>query len=127
RPTATAPPPLDESVIHLDGSVTGSGEGGYRPGLRHGPQTLTGSRNACGTIERDAPPPLTVTVEPSSPALEIARCAGHSPASCRNIARSSNGTRTRQCDSGEAPSSRSTTGRREGTAPLPTTCSVPSP
>ena len=28
RPTATAAPPFEESVIHLDGSVTGSGEGG---------------------------------------------------------------------------------------------------
>ena len=66
----------DVSVIHLDGSVTGSGDGGYRPGSRHGPHALTASRNVLRSIERDAPSPSTTTVEPSRADARDRACGG---------------------------------------------------
>jgi hypothetical protein len=77
------------------------------------------------SIERVVPSPEINTVEPSEPTLEIDREGGHSPASCRNVARSSYGNRTLQRETGDAPSSSSTTGRRYGKGALPKTSSLP--
>ncbi len=51
--------------------------------------------------------------------------AGHSPAARRKDVRSANGSCTVQCDSGEAWSSCSGTGRRYGRGSLPKTWSLP--
>jgi hypothetical protein len=107
----------DETVIHRDGIVIGNElpvelAGGYRPGSRHGAHRFTAPRKVLDSIEREAPAPSTTTEPPSSRTLEIACPRGHSPPARRNVARSSNGIRTLHRDTAEAPSSRSTTGRR---------------
>src|SRR6266516_2117293 len=125
RPVRTAAPCLEESVSHSEGIVTGSGAGGYRPGSKHGAHVFTESLKVARSIERDAPPPETRIVVPSSRTLETACSPGQWPAACRNLARSANGSLTRQWDVGEAPSSRSTTGRRYASGALPKTWSFP--
>src|SRR5688572_28430597 len=130
RPVKTAASPSDEMVIHRDGIVIGSEEpvelgGGYRPGSRHGAHRFTAPRKVLESIDRLAPAPFTTTAPPSRRTLEIAFARGHSPAAPRNVARSSNGSRTLQRETAEAPSSRSTTGRRYGSGGLPKTSSFP--
>jgi hypothetical protein len=109
----------------LEGIVTGNDAWGYRPGSRHGAQMFTSSRKVPRSIERDAPSPETTIVVPFSCTLEMIRPPGQSPAACRNLARSGKGSRTSQRDTGEAPSSLSTTGRRYGSGALPKTWSFP--
>src|SRR5437867_9844040 len=125
RPVTTAASRSEETMSHSDGIVSGSDAGGYRPGSSHGAQVFTASRKVPRSIERDAPLPETTILVPSGPTLEIARPPGHSPAAWRNLARSANGRRTCHRDVGEAPSSRSMTGRRYGSGALPKTWSFP--
>src|SRR5207247_2028786 len=104
-----------ERVNEIDGTVWGRGPSvstvGYRSGARqcaHEFRSLL--RSAIGSFF-DVPPPRTTTVPPDSPTEEIDR-RPQSPAARRNRARSPNRIETRQCESGEAPSSNSGTGLR---------------
>ncbi len=98
---------------------------GYRPGIRHDAHAFTVSRNVPASIDLDVPAPATCTVDPVLCADVILAPAGQSSPACRNVASGPNGSGTRQCDSGDAPSSRSTTGRRYGNGALPNTWSFP--
>jgi hypothetical protein len=71
------------------------------------------------------PPPETTIEPPDGAADEIGVPAGQRSPARRNRARSANGIGTRQRDSGDAPSLRSTTGRRYGSGALPKTSSLP--
>src|SRR6185436_13369679 len=125
RPVATAAPREDATSYQSDGIVVGRTPVGYRPGIRHGAHVLTVSRNAPASIDLVSPPPATCTVEPDS-ATDVMRApSGQRPPARRNVARAPNGSGTRHRDVGEAPSSRSTTGRRYGSGALPKTWSLP--
>src|SRR2546426_4771367 len=95
RPVTTAASRSEETMSQLDGIVTGSEAGGYRPGSRHGAQVFTASRKVPRAMDRDAPPPEISILVPASRTLEIIRPSGHSPAAWRNLARSADGRRTR--------------------------------
>ena len=125
-----ARPLVCETVYQPEGTVVGSADPnrlgpGYRPGKRQGPHWSAAPSNVPTSIVRDVPPPAT-TIEPPVRVTEpIRRPVGQSWARARNRARSAKGSATRQRDSGEAPSSRSTTGRRYGSGALPNTWSLP--
>ena len=103
----------------------GSASVGYRAGIRHDAHAFTVSRNAPASIVLDVPGPATRTVEPVLRADEIWRAVGQTPPASQERRERPNGSGTRQCDVGEAPSSRSTTGRRYGNGALPNTWSLP--
>jgi hypothetical protein len=68
---------------------------------------------------------VTTTFDPTLRADEIRAPSGQTPPADKNVASWPNGIVTCQCDIGDAPSSRSITGRRYGSGALPNTWSFP--
>src|SRR5437773_7514394 len=123
RPVSTMPFVPPARAYQWDGIVVGRPDPerlsvGYRAGIKQGAHSLTAASNLEVSIVREVPPPSTTIDPPDLRTEAIGVPAGQRSPALRNLARSANGIGTRQCDVGDAPSSRSITGRRYGNGSL---------
>src|SRR5438132_587694 len=116
-PLSTTELPQGKSENQTEGTVRGSDVPlmgltvGERSGAGQGPHALRSLRKVDTARVLAVPPPLTVIWEPESD-VEVILPPDQSPAFRRYVVTSVRAIVVLQCETGDAPSSRSVTGRR---------------